>query len=110
MLRITINGEIYKVLDLYIDTLVDLIVREKGKVQELKMLPFGPCDGIKVSRWRQPSLVLIPRGLMQIGGCVRYLDGFCSLLVISLPIHLAFHYLILCLENKMEDLLTFDTL
>ena len=48
MLCITIRGEIYEELELYIDTLVDLMVMAKGKVQELISLPFGPCDGIKM--------------------------------------------------------------
>ena len=47
MLCITIRGEIYK-----------------RKVQEIKSLPFGPCDGIKISI------------LGQIGGCLPHLDGF----------------------------------
>ena len=55
--------------------MVDLMVMEKGKGKEINLLPFGPCDGIKVSRWWQPILVLIPRGLMHNGGCVRHLDG-----------------------------------
>ena len=68
MLCITIRGEIYKVIDLYTVTLVDLMVMEKGKLRELISLPFGPCDGINVSRWQQQCIVLKPRGLMHIGG------------------------------------------
>ena len=41
--------KIHKVLDLYIDALVDLMVRERHKVQGIKLLPFGPCDGINIS-------------------------------------------------------------
>ena len=47
MLCIDICGEIYKVLELYKYALVDLMVMAKGEVQELKSLPFGPCDRIK---------------------------------------------------------------
>ena len=71
MICITIHGEIYKVLGLYIDTMVDLMVMEKGKVQEISSLPFRPCDGIKDSSCRQQSVVLKPRGLMHIGGRIR---------------------------------------
>ena len=62
--------------DLYIDTLVDLMVREKGKVQAINSLPFRPCDGIKIFSWRQLSTVLKPRGLMHMGSHIRHLDGF----------------------------------
>ena len=67
--------KIPKVLDIYMDTLVDLKLMVKGNVQATKFLPFGPCDGIKVNRWWKPSIVLNPMGLMHIGGHVHHLDG-----------------------------------
>ena len=76
MLFIDICGEIYKLLNLHKDALVDLMVMAKGEVQELKLLPFGPCDGIMISSSRQLSTVLNPRGLMHMGSRVHHLDGF----------------------------------
>ena len=75
MLFLTIHGELNKVLDLCTHTLVDLKVMVKGKVRAIKLLPFVPCDGLRISRWQQNNVVLNPRVLLHFGQYVHCLDG-----------------------------------